>query len=832
MGNLNLLNGTSTINLEANANAGVALSIASLNRNTRSTAFVRGRDLGNGPIAANRAIINVVNASSVPLVGGGGSTATNDSIVPFLFGNSNTTGGVSQISVVEAGFVTRGTNGLRILDASDYATTIGTAASDNVRITNSLVTRNTAATMNSLLVRDTLASSGPSGIMGSGILTITSGAIGAVSDLAGEELSIDNPIQLGGEGHVHLAPTSDGFSNLTLRGAISGSAGLTKSGSGELTLSGVSTFTGGIVINGGLVNFEGSAGNGASALGGFDQSPVVINAGVSDNQYVGLRAMTPASVVSRNIIIRQDAGANSLAFVGTFGGYGTTYSGGVSIEAGYLNLLGDTEPEVLTFSGVISGAGGLREPNTAAPIDQYLRITGNNTYTGGTILRIGRWELGSNTALGTGNVFFTPREDGDDRSGTLVAFGGARSISNNLVFRGTPAFGGTNALTFTGSVDLGSVARDITVDNTADTTLASVVARGGIVKYGDGRLILSGVNTYNGQTIIAAGALRAGSNDALGAATGDDRQATYIGDTGALELAGGITLNENIYFGASGLPITLARSDGNLRSVNGSNTINTPIAFDDVGTIGVDVGSTLALTGDTLDNTAGNTARIRKVGSGQLSVKNVRLSGLQIDAGQVRITPAGIPTGTSRVSSLAVLSGGSLDLTNNALILDYTGTSPLASIQSLLLNDRIITSVSTNGAAVGFADATRLFTTFPQNFAGQPIDSTTVLLIQTLSGDANLDRSVNFDDLLKLAQNYGTTGKTWVDGDFDYDGAVNFDDLLALAQNYGGTVSISELAPLTSAAFAGDFAMALSLVPEPTSSLFLLSLIPGNRRKR
>lgn len=56
-----------------------------------------------------------------------------------------------------------------------------------------------------------------------------------------------------------------------------------------------------------------------------------------------------------------------------------------------------------------------------------------------------------------------------------------------------------------------------------------------------------------------------------------------------------------------------------------------------------------------------------------------------------------------------------------------------------------------------------------------------------LPGDANRDRTVNFDDLLILAQNYGQSGRTYSQGNVDLsaDGVVGFDDLLLVAQNYG-----------------------------------------------
>jgi hypothetical protein len=63
-----------------------------------------------------------------------------------------------------------------------------------------------------------------------------------------------------------------------------------------------------------------------------------------------------------------------------------------------------------------------------------------------------------------------------------------------------------------------------------------------------------------------------------------------------------------------------------------------------------------------------------------------------------------------------------------------------------------------------------------------------------LAGDANRDDAVNFDDLLRLASNYNTTGKTFSQGDFDYDADIDFDDLLILASRYnrvaGGSLSV------------------------------------------
>ncbi len=98
----------------------------------------------------------------------------------------------------------------------------------------------------------------------------------------------------------------------------------------------------------------------------------------------------------------------------------------------------------------------------------------------------------------------------------------------------------------------------------------------------------------------------------------------------------------------------------------------------------------------------------------------------------------------------------------------------------------------------------------------------------TKYGDTNLDKKVNFDDLLALAQNYGdqSTG-TWAKGDFDGNNAVAFDDLLLLAQNYGFVGLVDGASPQ----FNADWALAQSLVPEPGSAMALGAMVLVRRRR-
>jgi hypothetical protein len=100
-----------------------------------------------------------------------------------------------------------------------------------------------------------------------------------------------------------------------------------------------------------------------------------------------------------------------------------------------------------------------------------------------------------------------------------------------------------------------------------------------------------------------------------------------------------------------------------------------------------------------------------------------------------------------------------------------------------------------------------------------------------LDGDANFDFAVNFADLIVLAQNYNLSAKKWTEGDFTGDELVDFADLIPLAQNYQSNPLLTGLPGGES--FAADWALAQSLVPEPTSMLALATgVVAFGRRRR
>jgi hypothetical protein len=191
------------------------------------------------------------------------------------------------------------------------------------------------------------------------------------------------------------------------------------------------------------------------------------------------------------------------------------------------------------------------------------------------------------------------------------------------------------------------------------------------------------------------------------------------------------------------------------------------------------------------------------VNADALGVANVsfdtaqRIGALTIGSGGVATLTAEGGANVLTVTSLDITGTGTLNLNDNSLILDYASTSPIATVQSLLRRgynggawngDGIMTSLGNASTfAPGFAEASDVAP--GGSFNGQPVDRTAVVVRFTRYGDANLDARVDFNDLLEMAQNFGSdvsavTGGSWRHADFTYDGVADFNDLVKLAQNY------------------------------------------------
>jgi hypothetical protein len=184
-----------------------------------------------------------------------------------------------------------------------------------------------------------------------------------------------------------------------------------------------------------------------------------------------------------------------------------------------------------------------------------------------------------------------------------------------------------------------------------------------------------------------------------------------------------------------------------------------------------------------------------------------------VDAGtKATILPGGHRA--SVLTSLVLNDGTTLDVTDNALVVDYEIVSPIATIRERLLSGRggaglgkgwtgsgITSSTAAQGnrtepesRSVGYAENALLPLGAYTNFRGVPLDNTSVLIAYTRTGDANLDGVVNDDDVTILGANYapGIAKPAWALGDFEYNGLVDDDDVTLLGAFYNPAA-----APLT-----------------------------------
>jgi GH25 family lysozyme M1 (1,4-beta-N-acetylmuramidase) len=257
--------------------------------------------------------------------------------------------------------------------------------------------------------------------------------------------------------------------------------------------------------------------------------------------------------------------------------------------------------------------------------------------------------------------------------------------------------------------------------------------------------------------------------------------------------------NLNLYNGSSSLqysPTGLTGVEFIGTSGNDSLSINTPLGVPltynggsgsdtlllSSGTLNVstDLGATTsALTVDLFDS-----AHLTFSSDQHLAALNL------YDNASVSLAPGG--TIALETQSLQFNGNGYLDIADNALVVYGASSDDLqADISSGMDNGAwdgsgIISSVAatTLGYSVGFAPATSLSYS---SVNGVSFSSQAIVVRYTADGDANLDGTVNADDLslLMLAQatqqqaqqnNQAPPTVYWYNGDFNYDSQINADD--------------------------------------------------------
>lgn len=450
-------------------------------------------------------------------------------------------------------------------------------------------------------------------------------------------VNIANPITLGAD--VRFLGTNSG--NFNFSGIIGGSGGITRTDVwSTLTLSGINTYTGPTVLQGGVTAISRAENFGAPS------APLTLDGGTLR---INSTLLPDFSAMGRSVTF---APGKTVTLDVASGAHTFTCDLVLNQESGGL---------------VKNGAG-------------VLALTQPNTFRGATTLSSGT------LAISTGNQLGDPSAPLVFNGGTLRIDGTALTtladLGHNVDFTATK----------TVAFDIANAAHTFEVAQVLDQT------SGGLTKIGAGTLVLDAANTFTGSVTVSAGVLRVSQAAALGGAT---KNIYCTSGLACLELDGAgsdITLPATTTLLTSG-----AQATGALRNVSGNNTVSGPLLLttgagnsqiiSDGGSLTLAGGITTSPTagartlqlggtasgtvaGNITDNGATNIVSVTKNGTGTwtLAGANSHTGATTVGAGKLAISgtfasaltattgilaPQGTPATTG---NLTINSGGRLEI--------------------------------------------------------------------------------------------------------------------------------------------------------------------------
>jgi autotransporter-associated beta strand protein len=456
-------------------NVQTTLEIKSLSRGTERGTFdfrSNAATLGDGATTTRGRVILDTALAGTDFVGGGGAAGSkNISILSYGAGGVSSSDGGS-------GFVTYQSDGFRLLTASEYDTFPPSNTTNNVKVTAS--TLNAASvTLNSLVLGVNGTSDGS--LTGSGTVTVTSGAvIGAGINAASpaSAQSISNNLVFG---NAEATIWANGNFGLKITGQLTGSNGLTRTGSGAsgsvnalMLTADNSGLTGPLTLNSGFLQY-----NTDLSLPGTGQ--IVVNGGGVSSSGGNSQATGLYWAGAGSTTLSRDVAVNTGTM--TFRLYNAGLTSGGQVNTGNIHL-----------ASTISGVGGVQFQGQVSPLTGEVYVDNTaNTYTGTTVFTNGV-HIAADGSTGVGGQW-------DLNGGTLYF---ENSITNSRPIN----FGNTHILD--------TKANNVTLTGPITgfgSNWGIVSTTNGLTKNGVGTLTLSSLaNNLAGPVTVNAGTLLINGN--------------------------------------------------------------------------------------------------------------------------------------------------------------------------------------------------------------------------------------------------------------------------------------------------------------------------------
>jgi len=345
---------------------------------------------------------------------------------------------------------------------------------------------------------------------------------------------------------VTASPAPDLSISTALNDNSNVASGLTKTGTGTLTLTGANIYSGATAVNAGTLQIgDGTSGHDGSLLtsGITDSGALVYNlygnqtagygisgTGSLNKNGAGTLTLTGANTYSGATTV--SAGTLELGGAGTLGG--GSYAGDISIAGAFVY----SSSAAQTLSGIITGSGSITKTGTGTlTLTQALNAWPDHLFDGAITVNSGTlqapnqwWTLNTASSItvngGTLNTGSRSHEIGNLtlNGGTVTSSGlnaGGTPWGNLLLVENSTVHAGGAAVSTLSvqQVNLhGTNGFDASAGSTLNVTSVVVDYGGpaGLNKTGAGTLTLTGANIYTGATTVSAGTLKIDGAGTLG----------------------------------------------------------------------------------------------------------------------------------------------------------------------------------------------------------------------------------------------------------------------------------------------------------------------------